>query len=260
MYANYHTHTKRCGHAKGEDREYVEAAIEAGIKILGFSDHCPWVYPDDFVSSIRMEAGMTDDYFNSLEKLKNEYAGDIEILIGFEAEYVPSLIEAQERLLDDYPLDYLILGQHFLGTEKGSAYTGSPTTDARFLSDYVDTVIAGMETGKYLYLAHPDLINFIGDDSVYKEHMTRLCRYLKEKNLPAELNMLGAYQGRNYPCDKFLRIMQEVGNTCIVGIDAHDPAHLTNREGYEMCRKLIEKYHLNMIEKIDIHAQSAKSD
>ncbi len=39
--ANYHTHTKRCRHAVGEDREYVEAAIEAGLKVLGFSDHTP---------------------------------------------------------------------------------------------------------------------------------------------------------------------------------------------------------------------------
>ena len=34
-----HTHTKRCGHAFGADEEYVQAAIDAGIKVLGFSDH-----------------------------------------------------------------------------------------------------------------------------------------------------------------------------------------------------------------------------
>ncbi len=27
---NFHTHTYRCHHAKGSDREYVEAAIKAG--------------------------------------------------------------------------------------------------------------------------------------------------------------------------------------------------------------------------------------
>lgn len=43
MKANYHTHTFRCKHADGEDKEYVEAAIKAGIKTLGFSDHCPWI-------------------------------------------------------------------------------------------------------------------------------------------------------------------------------------------------------------------------
>ena len=43
---NYHCHTKRCGHASGTDEEYVEAAIKAGYKVLGFSDHGPYsLYP-----------------------------------------------------------------------------------------------------------------------------------------------------------------------------------------------------------------------
>ena len=32
---NYHTHTKRCHHAVGEDREYIESAIQSGLKTLG---------------------------------------------------------------------------------------------------------------------------------------------------------------------------------------------------------------------------------
>ncbi|MBR1458649.1 MAG: histidinol phosphate phosphatase, partial [Oscillospiraceae bacterium] len=54
MLANYHTHTSRCKHASGEDRQYVENAIRNGMQVLGFSDHCPWVYPDGFVSGTRM--------------------------------------------------------------------------------------------------------------------------------------------------------------------------------------------------------------
>ena len=46
MIANYHTHTYRCGHAVGEDRQYVETAIERGLKVLGFSDHVPMPFPD----------------------------------------------------------------------------------------------------------------------------------------------------------------------------------------------------------------------
>ena len=37
--ANYHTHTVRCGHAEGTDREYAEKAVERGLTHLGFSDH-----------------------------------------------------------------------------------------------------------------------------------------------------------------------------------------------------------------------------
>ena len=31
--ANYHTHTARCKHAWGEDKEYVEQAIQAGMEL-----------------------------------------------------------------------------------------------------------------------------------------------------------------------------------------------------------------------------------
>ena len=47
MLTNYHTHTRRCGHAVGEDREYAEAAVQAGLKILGFSDHAPQIFPEN---------------------------------------------------------------------------------------------------------------------------------------------------------------------------------------------------------------------
>ena len=38
MIANYHTHTFRCNHATGTDREYVEAAIRAGVKDVTIMD------------------------------------------------------------------------------------------------------------------------------------------------------------------------------------------------------------------------------
>ena len=43
--ANYHTHTTRCNHAMGTEREYIETAISEGFEILGFSDHTPQPYP-----------------------------------------------------------------------------------------------------------------------------------------------------------------------------------------------------------------------
>ncbi|MDE6281143.1 MAG: PHP domain-containing protein, partial [Oscillospiraceae bacterium] len=44
MKANYHTHTERCRHAQGTERDYVQEALTAGVSILGFSDHAP--FPD----------------------------------------------------------------------------------------------------------------------------------------------------------------------------------------------------------------------
>ena len=241
-FANYHTHTKRCGHAEGEDREYVEAAIAAGFRVLGFADHCPWVFPDkDYVSFMRMSLSEVEGYFHSLESLKKEYEKDIKIYIGFESEYCPTLMEEQEKLLRGYPLDYMILGQHFLGLEYDKVYSGRKTTDEEMLKRYVDTIIEGISTGKYLYVAHPDLINFGGEEEIYRKHMRRLCEAFKAADMPVEINMLGLMEERRYPSQRFLELAKETGNKAIIGVDAHEPGMLLKRNlfrrGEELCKE-----------------------
>ena len=50
--------------------------------------------------------------------------------------------------------DYMIMGQHFLGSEENGPYTGTETEDESRIRRYVDLVIEGMQTGSYAYLAH----------------------------------------------------------------------------------------------------------
>lgn len=250
MLANYHTHTERCFHAEGSDREYIENAIESGMKVLGFSDHCPWIFPDGYVSGIRMPASFADDYFKSLTALKKEYADDITIYIGFESEYIPELIEEQDKFLADYPVDYMILGQHSIAPENLSPYMGRATYDYNNLKKYVDLIIEGMESGRYKYVAHPDLCHFIGDKEIYIKHYTRLCEYLKSKDIPIEINMLGFVTNRHYPSAKFMEIAQKVGNKAIIGCDAHYPEMLNDDYNIKKCRKLAEKYSLELVDYI----------
>ena len=40
---NYHTHTYRCQHGKGDVEDYIQYALANGLTILGLSDHTPWV-------------------------------------------------------------------------------------------------------------------------------------------------------------------------------------------------------------------------
>ena len=251
MLANYHTHTFRCGHARGKDREFVESAVESGFRVLGFADHCPWVFDDGYVSEIRMTPAEVEGYFRSLTDLKKEYADDIKIYIGFEAEYIPELIETQDRFLADYPLDYMIMGQHFNEVEYKGAYMGVPTADEGILKQYVDCIIEGMESGRYRYLAHPDLLDFTGSSELYEEHFTRLCRYLKSRDIPVEINLLGMTGGRHYPSERFFRIAQKVGNKAIIGCDAHLPQSLCDRDSIEKGRRFAEKFGLEIVETLD---------
>lgn len=250
LIANYHTHTFRCKHAKGEDREYIEAAIAGGIKILGMSDHCPRIYDTDYVSGTRMLPEQIDSYFYSLEGLRKEYKKEITLYIGFETEYVPELLEAQNKLFEGYPIDYMILGEHFTGIEYCSPYTGFETNRESELAKYVELVIEGMETGDYLYVAHPDLLNYSGPDEIYEKYFTRLCEYLKCKDVPVEINMLGLIEGRHYPSRRFFEIAGKVGNTAIIGCDAHSPDRLANKKYMKMCEEFGKTMGLTIVETI----------
>lgn len=252
MLANYHTHTERCYHASGEDKEYVEAAIKAGLKVLGFSDHCPWIFEDDFISGMRMHPSEVDAYFSSLEALKKEYQKDIKLYIGFEAEYIRELIEAQDDFFENYPLDYLILGQHFLGPEYKAPYMGMPVNQEEILKEYVDSIIEGIESGRYLYLAHPDLIYFTGKPEIYDKHMTRLCKKMKQMEILLEFNILGMNDHRNYPSKRFLEIAKKVGNSYILGIDAHAPEQILDQKAIRQAEKICNSYGIKYIDGLNL--------
>ena len=91
MIVNLHTHTPRCHHAVGTEREYADAAVAAGLKTLGFSDHTPYFFPGDYYSRMRMYPNELMDYADTVRALQKEYAGRLEIPLGVEVEYYPSL-------------------------------------------------------------------------------------------------------------------------------------------------------------------------
>ena len=250
--ANYHTHTFRCHHAEGTEREYIEAAIEMGIEKLGFSDHVPCPFKDGFVSGIRMTMNEAQEYVDTIRRLGEEYRDDIQLFVGFEAEYVPEFFPEQKYIFDNLGCDYMIMGQHFLESEKTGPYMGSITEDESRIRQYVDTVIEGMKTGYFKYLAHPDLINFAGLDSVYDWEMNRLCRALKEMDIPVEINILGISNNKHYPAEKFWEIPGHVGNKVILGLDAHSVQNVKDVESYEKAMEIVSKYNLNLIDDIGL--------
>lgn len=252
LIANYHTHTTRCKHARGSMREYVEAAIQAGLKTLGFADHVPCPFKDGFVSGIRMDMEEAEAYVKDVRLLQQEYGDRIRLYAGFEAEYMPQYFEEQMELFDQLGIDYMIMGQHFLKSEQEGPYTGSMTMDESFLIAYVDRVIEGMKTGRFLYLAHPDLINYQGPNAIYEREMTRMCRALKEMEIPLEINLLGLHEGKHYPREQFWEIVGRVGNAVIFGIDVHWTELIGEKTSYENGLELVKRYGLHLIDEIEL--------
>ncbi len=248
---NLHTHTFRCHHAQGEDRAYVEAAIKADYDAIGFSDHAPMLFPaeSEYISHFRMLPSDYEGYVNSVLELKREYASDIRIYLGLEAEYYPALFDESLRFYCQYPIDYLIQGQHFVGNEydPGSLYPSRPFTDTALLRRHVKQTLEGLATGAFTYVAHPDLANFIGDKDLYRFEVEKLCEGAKKYGVPLELNFLGFYEGRNYPNRLFWEIARNVGCDVVIGLDAHTPSVYENAEGRARLEKWARKMKLNIL-------------
>lgn len=242
MLANYHTHTPRCHHARGSEREYIEEAIRAGFTTLGFSDHVPQPYPADFHSTIRMEISEIPDYTGTLLKLREEYKDQIRILIGYEVEYSDRFFPEMMRILRQYPMDFLIQGQHFAPNEVDGFYVGWEFSDEKNLKAYVDTTVTGMETGVFTYLAHPDLPNYTGDDDTYRKHMSRIVEASLKLDIPLEVNMYGFSDRRHYPCDRFFKMASEMGAKFVLGCDAHQPSLVRQPESVPGLMELLSRY------------------
>lgn len=250
MLFNYHTHTYRCNHAIGTGREYVEKAIEAGIKTLGFSDHAPYIFPNGYRSSFRMKEDELCGYADEVRALAKEYEKDIRILLGFELEYYPDYHREEVAFLRTVNPDYLLLGQHYLNCEEGYANVCFSKKDSDYLLQaYVTQVISGLATGDFLYLAHPDVISSEFSKETVEKEFTRLCDFAKKNEIPLEINLLGLKDKRHYPCGEFFEIAGRVGNDVIIGIDAHSPEKLTDKAVEDEALSMVKKYNLNLITK-----------
>lgn len=251
MKTNYHTHTHRCNHAETGERRYVETALKEGFRILGFADHVPQPYTD-FRSGMRMQPEETADYVNTIAALKEEFRGEIDIHIGFEVEYFPTLFGDLLRMLEPHPYEYLILGQHFLDHEKGGTYVATPCEDEAGLIHFVDQCTEALHTGAFSCFVHPDIFRFVGDETVYRTHMRRLCREARACGVPLEYNLLGYGTHRHYPNPIFWEEAAAVGNKVILGWDAHAPSWLKKQHLEIEADAFLKSLGINRIETLTL--------
>lgn len=248
MNYNYHTHTKRCGHAGGTPEEYIQRAVENGIAYMGFSDHLPFVFPDGHESGFRVPVSEAGDYVAELSRLRETYKADIDIKIGFEMEYYPSHFSAMLHNAVAFGGEYLILGQHYIRDEHPHGIpTAAPTDRAEDLREYVSCVVAAIQSGVFTYVAHPDILHFTGDLAVYRQEMRRICVASRECAVPLEINFLGLRDHRSYPTETFWAIAGEEQAPVTFGFDAHDAPSAFDAASLSRAEGMVNKFSLNYI-------------
>ncbi len=227
MIANYHTHTRWCRHATGEIEDYIREAVRKGLRAVAITEHVP--HSQNF-DPRRMQWEEFSAYNAELDRLIEQYRGQIHVIKGFECEYYPFALENYKMFRDQYGYKLLILGHH---TNKDrTADNFAPKGEAE-MQQYADEVIEGLRTGLFTFLAHPDVpfCGYTGSAEFALEQMGRIFAVCEELGIPVEINANGYRDGRAYPDRRVWELSRQYRLTWLINSDAHSVEHLCDEAG-----------------------------
>ena len=233
MKFDLHTHHDRCGHARGGIRDYIEAGIENGLNIIGISDHTPYFSSEEDhpFPHITMATSQFPDYVAEVLKLKDEYTGKIEVLLGIEADFFPEYVDNYRQYFDRYPFDYIIGSIHHVdgvSIFKKDRWEGlSSKEQVRTKETYYSLIEQSARSGMYQILGHIDAMKGYYPDfsKIQTAAVEHTLKVIAECDVAIEINTSGKtkYVGGWYPADEILEMALHHGVKVTFGSDAHDP-------------------------------------
>ncbi len=164
-----HTHTELCPHGSGEATEkMVQRAIQLGFQRYCITEHAPLppAFRDQYEGT---PAGYTEaslredqvaDYLALANGLKTKYAGQIEISVGFEVDFLPEHVAWTRDFLNTYGprTQESILSVHFMRGLRQHFWCVDMSTDdfaagfgqwlktpQRVFEQYYQTVLASVQ-------------------------------------------------------------------------------------------------------------------
>ncbi len=225
---DYHLHTRLCKHAVGNIDEYVKSAIDAGLKEIAFTDHIP--LPDNFDIAHRMAFFEMDKYQEWIFKAQDKFP-EIKILFGIEADYYHGFETFLSDFLTKFDFDLVIMAVHFIESWSPGNwvfhYDFPEKEKSEIFTEYIDTLIAGIETGIFDVVGHADIIKRSGENiiSVTPEKVNQLIGAVKRQDMAIEFNTSSFRKeaGICYPDPEWLPLIIEHNVPITIGSDAHAP-------------------------------------
>ena len=248
--SNFHTHTLFCDGLSAAS-ELVKAAIARGFHSLGFSGH-------GYVPFKGLYAGMTPDatraYRETVDALKDEYAGRLNIFSGLENDSV------NMQPTGDY--DYTIGSVHCIKCgEKYYSVDSREETVARavdnefggdglaFAVAYFKAVAEFVSVRRADILGHMDLVRrfnarpfFYTDNPEYRRAASAALERAVSAGYFIEASTAPIYKGISdelYPACFLLEQAAELGARVIVGSDAHSVGYLDF--AFDRAEKILRK-------------------
>jgi len=246
---DYHMHTPRCNHAIGEVREYAEMAVQRGLKEIGMSDHSPM--PDGFDAAWRMDIAELPSYLREVECVREEFASELIVRVGLEADFHPGAEEAVQSIIDGYDWDYVIGSVHYIGDwafdnpDEMERWEAMNPEDV--YCDYFDLLASSAATGMFDMIGHPDLIKKFGQRApegskrVDKAESLML-EAVKASGTVLEISSAGLRKpvAEIYPHTRIVKKAAAMGIPFCFGSDAHAPVEVGH--GMDACLDVLQLY------------------
>lgn len=238
-----HTHTQFSVDSEADINEMILRACELGLAAYAITDHCEcncW-YPEEHyngsVDSTDFNYGR--DFENSVSavtKLKEQYAGKINLICGTEMGQASHDFEIAEKIVSDERLDFVIGSMHQLPGEKDFAFINyrEYSTDSIYelLERYFKEIYKLCKWGKFDVLGHltytlryiKGCFGIDADISRFDEIIAESFRELIRNDCGIEINTSGLRQayGETFPSIKYVKLYRELGGEILsVGSDAH---------------------------------------
>ena len=246
---NLHTHSIYSD-GKSQPREIVEEAIRQGFTTLGFSEHSPLPFDNNFsVKSADMPR-----YVDEIAQLKEEFKDKIDIYCALEADYLTGVSEPFAVTKEKYHLDYLIGGVHLVGQSANPNeiwFIDGPKWEVydeglqklfdgdirRAVRRFFEQSNEMIENEPFDIIAHFDKIKmhnrdryFHEDEPWYRKLALETLDLIREKGLVMEINTRGIYKKRYngfYPSPWLMEEACKMGVPALISADAHHFSEIT---------------------------------
>lgn len=226
-------HTPLCGHATGSPREYAQAALDAGLDGVCFTDHMPM--PAWYDAPWRMKLEQLPQYIEDIQEVQQEFAGKLEVRLGLEADFHPGTEHFVEKVLHMHNWDYVIGSVHYLGAWGFDNPEFAAEYQERDLGglyrDYYALVEGAARSGLFDSMGHLDLPKKFGQRDPDGLSALHALDVISECSLSLDFNTAGWRKPvqEAYPAPDLTRQAAERGIPFVLGSDAHKPEEVGHR-------------------------------
>jgi histidinol-phosphatase (PHP family) len=228
---DYHMHLRNpngeIAHEAAAIEPFVEAAREAGVDEIGFTEH---IYYFRQTRSLWTVPYHTERCVYDIEAYVSAVVAargrGLPVKLGLEVDYVPGREEETRELLEPYPWDYLLGSLHYvddLGVDNEPRLVDAVGVEEAWRM-YFETLALAARSGLFDSLSHPDLVKIFGARAASFDYAP-IVAAIAAAGTAVEVSTAGLHKPVRelYPDPEFLAACHAQGVPVTLASDAHTP-------------------------------------